>query len=355
MIEIIVYTLLGIVVLINVLLLLFWFRSFKTFPQQPDLSKKVSVLVAARNEENRIGECLEALQRQNYPKHNLEILVGNDQSTDNTGEIVKQFEGVRLIDIHKDLGKAKGKANVLAHLAHEAKGEVFMITDADVRPNENWIKNMTSYLAPGVGIVNGTTAIKNNLFQHYEWLFAQGMLKILSDIFRPATAIGNNMLVTREAYESTGGYENIPFSVTEDFALYDEVSKKGFKLRQVMDKGVLAWTFPPGGLKNLLHQRKRWMQGAIKLPLPMVSILFFQGLFFTAFVIAMFFDPGIALTFFVVKVFLQSIFIKSVCDKLGIRMKGGLILYELYTGITSTLTMLFFAIPVKLSWKDRTY
>ena len=42
------------------------------------------------------------------------------------------------------------------------------------------------------------------------------------------TCMGNNMLITREAYESVGGYRGIPFSVTEDYELYKKISKLSF-------------------------------------------------------------------------------------------------------------------------------
>ena len=51
---------------------------------------RVSVLIPARNEEDNIGDCLEALLSQNY--HNFEIYVLDDQSTDRTGAIIDKFD-----------------------------------------------------------------------------------------------------------------------------------------------------------------------------------------------------------------------------------------------------------------------
>lgn len=343
------------VALINLALVLFWLSNFKAYQPKVDMNIKVSVLVAARNEAATIAGCLQALNFQDYPSSHMEIIVGDDMSSDSTVDEVKKFPDVKLVRIKENIGKARGKANVLAQLAQKAQGDVFLITDADVRPGKQWVRSMTSYIAPSVGIVNGSTGISDNLFQHYEWLFAQGMVKVITDLFFPVTAIGNNMLVTREAYESTGGYENIDFSITEDYALFQEVKNNGFSLRHVVAPEVFAYSLAMGSIRGLLQQRKRWMNGAVQLPWFVVLLLFFQGIYFPAFVLGLIFIPEWALLLFILKFFLQAVFIKSVSGKLRLKLKGGLLLYEFYSGFISLLTILYYVIPFKLKWKGRTY
>jgi cellulose synthase/poly-beta-1,6-N-acetylglucosamine synthase-like glycosyltransferase len=351
----VIIIILSLVTITDLALVLLWLLNFKEYQPQNNLDIKVSVLIAARNEAATIAGCLNALIAQDYPASNMEIIVGDDMSTDATVDEVKKFCNVRLVQIKKNTGMARGKTNVLAQLVQEAQGDVFLITDADVRPGKQWIKSMVSYLTPSVGIVNGTTGISNHLFQHYEWLFAQGMIKVITDLFYPVTAMGNNMLVTRKAYESTGGYENIAFSVTEDFALFQEVKNNGFTLRHVMSPGVFAYSLAAEKLTSLLQQRKRWMKGAVQLPWWVVLLLFFQGIYFPALIVGLIFIPELTLILFVFKFFLQFIFLQSVSDKLRLKLKGGLLLYEFYSGIISILTMLYYVIPFKLMWKGRTY
>ena len=341
-------------VLIDIFLIFFWYRRFIVY-QKNKRKPKVSVLVAARNEEENIRKCLEALSGQRYPATAVEILVGDDASTDSTAEIVLEFPNVKIIPIKGNLGKALGKANVLAQLAHEAKGEYFLITDADIRPGRDWIASMISYVDDSVGIVNGITGIDNNLFQHYEWLYAQGMLKVVSDIYTPVTAIGNNMLITREAYFATGGYENINFSVTEDFALFREVMRKGFKTRHAVEPGTYATSAPRKSLGSLLNQRRRWMRGAVQLPPLIIVILALQGIYFPFLIVGLFVIPQITLLIFLIKLFLQAIFIKAVGDKLDIKLRGGFVFYELYHGFISMLTMVAHILPGRVEWKGRKY
>lgn len=344
--------------LINLLLVLLWigrFHKYGTKKQEPF----VSILIAARNEENNLAHCVEALVNQKYPSGKYEILIGNDSSEDQTLTIANKlsriYKNISVVDIKETVGVAKGKANVLAQLARQAKGEFFLITDADITVNEQWVKAMVCQVTNGTGIVNGFTLVENHLMQHYEWAQALGMVKVLHDLGQPVSAIGNNMLVTREAYFSTGGYERIPFSVTEDFALYKEIHKNGFKIKQVVSKEVLAFSKPAGGVKPLLDQRKRWMTGAVQLPWYVVLILLLEGLYYPAVIAALIFMPVQGLYLFIFKLLFQSIFIKLVLKKVDLRLRGGLLIYELYSAVTVTASMVNFLFPEKIIWKGRKF
>lgn len=340
--------------LIEMFLIFFWHRRFILY-KKINRKPTVSILIAARNEEENIRACLEALSNQSYPASASEIIVGDDSSSDGTVQIVREFPNIKIITVERNLGKALGKANVLAHLAHEATGDLFLITDADIRPGKEWITTMVQHVGDSVGIVNGVTGIENNLFQHYEWLYAQGMLKVVSDVYKPVTAVGNNMLITREAYFATGGYEKIDFSVTEDLAIFREVKKKGYATRHAVETGTYAVSKPRKSLGSLLNQRRRWMRGAVQLPPLIVLILALQGLYYPFLIMGLFFIPQVTLLIFVVKLFLQAIFIKGVGDKLNIKMKGGFVFYEFYRGVISMLTMVAHILPGKVQWKGRKY
>lgn len=95
----------------------------------------VSILIPARNEEKNIGELLNDLKKQAYP--NIEILVYNDQSTDNTENIViehqKTDSRIRLLYSRELPAGWTGKNHACFSLAQQAKGEYLLFVDADVR------------------------------------------------------------------------------------------------------------------------------------------------------------------------------------------------------------------------------
>src|SRR5438552_3792980 len=116
----------------------------KNNPKKLNHFPAISIFVPARNEGQHILQCLESLEKLNYPKDKIEILVGNDASTDNTEAVVKQFvqnkPNFYLFNIHENFGKARYKANVLAQLAHKAQGDFYFFCDSDTVVRPEWAK-----------------------------------------------------------------------------------------------------------------------------------------------------------------------------------------------------------------------
>jgi cellulose synthase/poly-beta-1,6-N-acetylglucosamine synthase-like glycosyltransferase len=325
----------------------------------------VSVLVAARNEEKNIVSCLKALSKINYPKDRVEILIGNDQSNDGTEKLTEEFikdkNNFRLINITSQLGLAKAKANVLAHLAKEAKGEYFFITDADIEVPKGWIQGLLKHADHEVAIVSGVTVVEGKtLFaklQGLDWLLAFGMVKTVSDLGIPVTAVGNNMMISREAYEAVGGYEKVPFSVTEDYELFKQVLKKGYKYKNLMNEEVLAISKPAEDFNQLIKQRKRWMRGAVDLPKILVLCLFIKSIFLPFIIIAMIMFPIWGALLWMSKILLQQVFMALVMRR--INLWSGLlkyfILFEVYSGLLPVFMLFYYALPTKVVWKGRVF
>ena len=94
-----------------------------------DFTPKVSIIIATYNEENVIAKKLSSLLKTSYPRDLYEIIVVDSGSTDNTREIVRDFEskGVILLEQKTRLGKA----NALNLALKETKGEIIVMTDAN--------------------------------------------------------------------------------------------------------------------------------------------------------------------------------------------------------------------------------
>ncbi|AHM59397.1 glycosyl transferase family protein [Flammeovirgaceae bacterium 311] len=335
----------------------------------PQVWPYVAVLVPVRNEEEHLPACLQSLLRLQYPPEKLLILLGNDASTDATLSVAEQWSEkhpqIRVYTIEHTLGRARGKANVLAQLVHACPAEVdyFFMTDADIRPDPQWIKGLLQGLAPGVGLVNGTTTVGGDSFwarwQQTEWAVALGLAKAytyLPRFGRTLTAIGNNMLISREAYRATGGYEAIPFSITEDFELMQQLDQKGYKTVHLMNRASSAVTEPVLNAAALLHQRKRWMTGALRMPLLMVAMLSGQYLFFLAIVLLLWQQPLLGILLLSLKLLAQYLLTKTVLERTGIKQlpKAGLF-YELYSFLLNLVLLMFYFLPIPINWKDRNY
>ncbi|MFB1012773.1 MAG: glycosyltransferase [Bacteroidia bacterium] len=325
----------------------------------------VSILLAARNEEQLILRNLTAINALNYPKDKLEILIGNDESTDNTAQLVTDFikdkPYFKLFHIDKTVGKGRGKANVLGQLAHKASGEFYFITDVDVKLPRNWILALLQEFTEGVGLVSGTTKCeRGSLFatlQSIDWLHFMGYIKAFANAGVGCTSVGNNMAVRAEAYWQTGGYEEIDFSITEDYKLFKEVTARGWQWRTIMgeDSLGLAWYIP--SIKEMLHQRRRWLIGARELPFNWKGMIILYGLFIPVVLAVFWFNPRLAFAIWISKFLVQSVFIIFLCLAAERRPFSFLylIVYEFYVILNTAATAIFYWLPIKSIWKGREY
>lgn len=325
---------------------------------------KVSVLIAARNEENNILDCLQAVARLDWPPDELEVWIGNDQSEDGTSQLVEGFISDKphfhLLHITRNIGSARGKSNVLAQLTRKATGDFFFFTDADVQVPPDWIKSMLSQWQPRVGLVNGVTLVRGETLparvQSVEWVYALSIMRRFAKHKVPVTAMGNNMMTTREAYLATGGYENMPFSLTEDYQLFRHILRKGFSFRQAFNRDVLAFTEPAVSMGHLLQQRKRWMAGAMQLPWYQRIFVFAEALFIPLVIFLCFIKPLMALLFFTVRTGLiigeVYLALRRLEQPARFRDVWPYLPYHFFIVMAN---MIFYLLPIPVQWKGRKY
>jgi hypothetical protein len=151
-----------------------------------------------------------------------------------------------------------------------------------------------------VGLVNGVTLVAGEGLAARSRPIRVAYAISLMRRFRgrgrfPFTAMGNNMMTHREAYHSTGGYQRLSFSITEDYQLFRHILAKGFGFRQAFrTPACLAFTAPANPCWHLLQQRKRWMTGAMQLPWYQKLFVFAEALLVPAVVALAFFSPLLA-------------------------------------------------------------
>lgn len=241
-------------------------------PRDPSYEPTVTVIIAARNEEDRILRCLRSLTTLEYPAEKLEVLIIDDSSTDRTAEIVREFidgkPGMRLLHSPPESGNLRGKTNAIAQGIRHSLGEIIMFTDADCAVSPGWVRGKVGYFGDDTGIVGGFTILESHRVfegvQALDWLYLFGIASATAGLKIPLTAIGNNLSIRRAAYEEVGGYEVIPFSVTEDYSLVQTIIQKTrYTLRFPLESGAIVTSAACATLSQLVRQKQRWGVGAL--------------------------------------------------------------------------------------------
>ncbi len=326
---------------------------------------EVSILIPARNEEENILKCLESILVLDYPKDKLHILIGDDQSSDNTANLVEAFiekhPHFQLISIQQTLGSAKAKGNVLANLMRLVQTEIVFVTDADIVVNPKWVKRILPKITEdNCAIVSGTTIVKGaklfHKWQGLEWYLGTGYIAGFDQLGVPTTAVGNNMAFTKTAYYATGGYENMPFSVTEDFQMYAAIREKGYRSYNESHADSVNISAAQHYIKAFLHQRKRWLMGARALPWYWLFIFGLQALFYPCLAGMLILHLSLAIKIWVVKIVLQQTFLLTMQIRLKQKIEWvAMLSFEFYSIWSTLAMMLFYLVGSKMVWKDRSY
>lgn len=342
----------------------FWKDNLNALPKNLPL---VSVLVTSRNEEVNLPKLLSSFDALDYPKEKLEFLLADDGSSDRTFSILQKWADSemnrKVLKIEGELIQkypVNGKANALAILAEEAKGEFFFFTDADCVVNPEWIREGVQSFGEKTGIINGVTEVDSKsllgIFQRIDWWNILAITKVISDMGGHTTGLGNNMVISREAYFRSGGFAASPFSLTEDLEISKCIKKDGFEVRQQVSKGMLLKTKEEQSWRALMSQRKRWLQGVLTLPWIWIISLSFYLFFFIALFYVSLENWRLGLGIWIVKIVLQSVFWMLVSGKVGSRISVfWLLLYDFYYLLSSSLTILYYFWPSKITWKSRQY
>ena len=335
-----------------------------TTSQYPENNQwpSVSVFVAARNEEKNLDKCLLSLAAQQYPGF-WEVWIADDHSTDQTFLIASNFciqnPNFQCFLVPDPEGAVKGKALALACMASKATGEVFLVCDADMQMPTGWVSAMVLALKKhGVDLINGTTTtLGKNWFcalQAIDWLVPQATFAWLSRLGVAYTAMGNNMGITRKAYEATGGYFNFPFSLTEDFELFRQANARGYRLIHEYNTAVLGISAPQENMADWLEQHIRWMIGFSQLPFRQRFIFYAQLLFYPLGLLSIMLGWKAALLPLAAMLVAKLLYEVALIAKLKLwQVIPYILLYELLWWPSYMICWLRFRQAGQVSWKGR--
>ena len=267
-----IYSILGIILSAITIHRVFYFiiGMFFTRKFKPAKKKhKYGIVIAARNEKFVIGNLLDSINKQDYPKELLTTFVVADNCTDNTAEIARS-KGAICYERNDPDHRTKGFAlEFLFDRIEEDYGrdsfEGFFVFDADNLLKSNYISKMNDAFDSGVKIV---TSYRNTKNFDENWIASTYALHWIRSIrvnhrarsvLHLATNIqGTGFLFASEIVSNGWHYT----SLTEDRALTADAVAQGYEI-SYQDEAEF-FDEQPVSLKVALRQRLRWSKGHLQ-------------------------------------------------------------------------------------------
>ncbi len=250
----------------------------------PNEAPRLTIIVPARNEEQKVEAALESLLRLDYPDY--EIIAVNDRSTDRTGEILERVAArhfgspnLRVLHLSELPSGWLGKPHAMWLAAQQTRADWLLFTDADVAFRPDCLRRaiayaetegadhlvlMPTYTTPGLGdrvLLSGFALLF--LWGHRAW-------KVADPRAADWMGLGPFNLIRRSAYEKIGTFRALRMEVIEDMKLGKLVKQYGLAQRCVLGPGLLPWQWGRGALgivrnltKNLFASMQfRWGKAA---------------------------------------------------------------------------------------------
>ncbi|MBK9176556.1 MAG: glycosyltransferase [Flavobacteriales bacterium] len=229
----------------------------------------ISVVIPARDEEAGIVAVLQDLHAQRYPKERMEVIVVDDGSTDRTTALVEgmlaQWPNLRLLK-----SAAPGKKAAITTGVQSARGELILLTDADVRMTPMRVNSIAAHW-----LVNRSAMIVLPVFtqghgflgrlQEEEQAALLGLAIGAALNGTPFLAYGANLAFTREAFFAVGGYAGDRFASGDDLFLLQRMQRAGKRITALFDPQALVMASAAPTWGAFWRQRLRWagkMKGA---------------------------------------------------------------------------------------------
>jgi glycosyltransferase involved in cell wall biosynthesis len=225
----------------------------------------VSVVVAARNEADRLPTLLDAMLRQTHPTY--EIIVVDDASTDATAKVVRAWQQrhdhLRLVQVTRPV--APRKKHALTQGIAAARYERLAFTDADCTPPPSWLRALAAHahqhpeaLLIGYSPFRRQPGLLNRL-ACYETFVTGVMTAASAGLDRPYMAVGRNLSYPRSLFARIGGFAHSRRSMSgDDDLLVQAVDRQqAAPIYVVLDPDTFVPTEAPSTWRTWLRGKRR--------------------------------------------------------------------------------------------------
>lgn len=262
----------------------YYTRKFKKSETSIELPS-IDILIPARNEEQNIEPLLISLTSLNYPDYN--IIIGDDNSEDNTFNLINQFKSqnnfkIKPIQTGKKPDGWTGKNFACHRLSKESNSDYILFIDADCRLTPDSLKTaITILLNENLSLLSiFPTQIYKSFSEKLivpimNWILLTllNLKKVFTSRSTSFTAAnGQFMLFKRESYIKIGGHEKVKDNFIEDMALAKNIKRNAFTMRTYTGNRIITCNMYGNFFQALNGFSKNFYPG-FGLPFPLFILL----------------------------------------------------------------------------------
>lgn len=243
-----------------------------------------SVIVPFRNEGKNLVKCISSLLQQEFDRKRFEIILVDDNSTDNYIEHIKDYLSNPSIKLIK-LESGSGKKKAIERGIQSSKNEIIVTTDADCFHSKYWLKSLIESFDDKTGFVAGKVVYSDtkNFFEEIQKIEFASLVSIGAAFIGnniPLLANGASCAYRKELFLKVGGFkDNLRFaSGDEEFLMQKIHFETNYKVKFCALDQSVAFTEPISRVGKFINQRKRWVSKVPfyrnKILLPILAILY---------------------------------------------------------------------------------
>jgi len=350
--------------------LLFASKVWKTLPELDESGelKSVAILIPFRNEAENLNKLLASLGRLDYPVHLLEVILINDHSEDDFGEIIQSLDktfpfNLSLINLPDHL---RGKKSALIEGVEYTSAEIILSSDADCSFPSDWVQKMQApFEISHIHLVSGSVVFSAHNFMSrlFQMEFAPliGVGAISMELGNPTMANGANLAFRRSTFLSLNPYaDNLSIPSGDDVFLLQKI-KSRYPEGVFFQKNAVVETKAPQEFKAFFQQRKRWAakwssSANLVDTLPALAIWSFHLIYITAIVFSLISNEFLMLfPIIIFKILTEGIFIFLILKSQNQIFRMG---YFTLLQLFYSLYVLIFGLIANFgsyTWKERKY
>jgi poly-beta-1,6-N-acetyl-D-glucosamine synthase len=245
----------------------FQLRGVNHFKPAENPAIKISVIIACKNEEKNLPWLLDDLGDQDYNYNLIEVIVVDDNSTDNTYKTASMKGNIEKIKILTN--PENGKKSAIKAGINNAEGELIITTDADCRVGSKWISTIASFYSENnPDLIIGQVHLESRTgffgrFQELEFLSLQGITLGTALAANPIMCNGANLAFKKDTYlRHSKNLHNDISSGDDIFLLHSLKKERGSKISLLNSSEGTVNTCQSESLYSFLKQRSRWISKA---------------------------------------------------------------------------------------------